>query len=173
MPFPVSSRLERKKREKEEQVAYKLEQEIALWDPTAAESVTTDPFKTLFVGRINYYTSESKIRREFETYGPIKQIKMVHDKETGKPRGYCFIEYEHERDMHCKYLAGNSKRPLFSIFLSFLCGRKFAFMVPRQTLYKGQCSHLSLKPFGLNLSMFFSIAGHLIVHPGFGWHHNS
>lgn len=97
-------RLERKKREKEEQIAYKLEQEIALWDPNSAEEVTTDPFKTLFVGRINFYTSESKLRREFETYGPIKQIKLVHDKETGKPRGYCFIEYEHERDMHCKFL---------------------------------------------------------------------
>ena len=99
-------RLERKKRDKEEQVAYKLEQEIALWDPTAApdDAVTTDPFKTLFVGRINNYTSENKIRREFESYGPIKTIKMVHDKESNKPKGYCFIEFEHERDMHCKYL---------------------------------------------------------------------
>ena len=97
--------MERKKRDKEEQVAYKLEQEIALWDPTAApdDAVTTDPFKTLFVGRINYYTSENKIRREFESYGPIKTIKMVHDKDSGKPKGYCFIEFEHERDMHCKY----------------------------------------------------------------------
>lgn len=98
-------RLERKKRDKEEQVAYKLEQEIALWDPTAYDDdqVTTDPFKTLFVGRINFYTSENKIRREFETYGPIKSIKMVASKDAGKPKGYCFIEYEHERDMHCKY----------------------------------------------------------------------
>jgi U1 small nuclear ribonucleoprotein len=105
-------RLERKKREKEEQVAYKLEQEIALWDPTSNEESTTDPFKTLFVGRINFYTSESKIRREFETYGPIKQIKMIHDKETGKPKGYCFIEYEHERDMHCKYSKRGIQKPL-------------------------------------------------------------
>jgi hypothetical protein len=100
-------RLERKKREKDEQVAYKLEQEIALWDPNSNEESTTDPFKTLFVGRINYYTSESKLRREFESYGPIKQIKMIHNKETGKPLGYCFIEYEHEKDMHCEYIGGN------------------------------------------------------------------
>ena len=109
-------RLERKKRDKEEQVAYKLEQEIALWDPTAApdDAVTTDPFKTLFVGRINYYTSENKIRREFESYGPIKTIQMVHDKEpTGKPKGYCFIEFEHERDMHCKYIIFSFQRPMF------------------------------------------------------------
>ena len=29
---------------------------------------------------------------------------MVYDKATGKPRGYAFVEYEHERDMHCKYI---------------------------------------------------------------------
>ena len=50
----------------------------------------------------NYDTSESKLRREFEVYGPIKKIVLVHNIDTGKPRGYAFIEYEHERDMHCK-----------------------------------------------------------------------
>lgn len=29
---------------------------------------------------------------------------MVYSKRSGKPRGYAFIEYEHERDMHCEYL---------------------------------------------------------------------
>ena len=84
-------------------MAYKLEQEIALWDPNSQDDSTTDPFKTLFVSRINYYTSESKLRREFETFGSIKKIQMVQNTKTGKPRGYCFIEYEHERDMHCEY----------------------------------------------------------------------
>lgn len=31
------------------------------------------------------------------------QIYIVYSKRTGKPRGYAFIEYEHERDMHCEY----------------------------------------------------------------------
>lgn len=51
----------------------------------------------------NYDTSESKLRREFEVYGPIKKIVVVQNIDTSKPRGYAFIEYEHERDMHCKY----------------------------------------------------------------------
>ena len=98
------NRIERKRREKEEQETYKLEQKIALWDPQSNPEGTTDPFRTLFVSRINFYTSESKLKREFETYGPIKQIKIVSDtKNSGKPRGYCFIEFEQEKDMHCKY----------------------------------------------------------------------
>lgn len=45
-------RLERRRRERAEQTAYKLEQEIALWDPTTNPKATMDPFKTLFVARI-------------------------------------------------------------------------------------------------------------------------
>lgn len=32
----------------------------------------------------------------------VFQISLVSDKTSGKPRGYAFIEFEHERDMHCK-----------------------------------------------------------------------
>lgn len=55
---------------------YKLEQEIALWDPHNNEAATSDPYKSLFVSRINYDTSESKLRREFEIYGPIKKVSV-------------------------------------------------------------------------------------------------
>ncbi|XP_073966642.1 small ribonucleoprotein particle U1 subunit 70K [Choristoneura fumiferana] len=103
-------RLERRRRERAEQTAYKLEQEIALWDPAANARATADPFKTLFVARVNYDTSESKLRREFEGYGAIKKIYMVYNKEDGKPRGYAFIEYEHERDMHSAYKHADGKK---------------------------------------------------------------
>ncbi|XP_046664125.1 U1 small nuclear ribonucleoprotein 70 kDa-like [Homalodisca vitripennis] len=103
-------RLERRRRERAEQVAYKLEQEIALWDPHNIPTSTLDPFKTLFVARINYDTSESKLRREFEMYGPIKKIVMIHNTVNGKPRGYAFVEYEHERDMHSAYKHADGKK---------------------------------------------------------------
>lgn len=45
-------RIERRRREKAEQVAYKLEREIATWDPHKIKNTTEDPFKTLFVARI-------------------------------------------------------------------------------------------------------------------------
>ncbi|KAJ1525203.1 hypothetical protein ONE63_010034 [Megalurothrips usitatus] len=103
-------RLERRRRERAEQVAYKLEQEIAVWDPHHFTNATTDPFRTLFVARINYDTSESKLRREFEVYGPIKKIVLCHNTQNGKPRGYAFIEYEHERDMHSAYKHADGKK---------------------------------------------------------------
>jgi len=103
-------RVERRRRERAEQVAYKLEQEIAVWDPNSQPNTTADPFKTLFVARINYDTSESKLRREFEIYGPIKKIVLIHNTVNGKPRGYAFIEYEHERDMHSAYKHADGKK---------------------------------------------------------------
>ncbi|CAH1119892.1 unnamed protein product [Phaedon cochleariae] len=103
-------RLERRHRERAEQVAYKLEQEIAIWDPASAPTNTSDPFKTLFIARINYDSSESKLRREFEVYGPIKKIVLIHNSVNGKPRGYAFIEYEHERDMHSAYKHADGKK---------------------------------------------------------------
>ena len=55
-------------------------------------------YLTLFVGRLSYDTSDKKLRREFEQFGPIKSIKIVQDLE-GKPRGYAFVEFENEKDM--------------------------------------------------------------------------
>ena len=107
-------------------MAYKQEQEVALWDPNSNPESTSDPFKTLFVSRINFYTSESKLRREFEQYGPIKSIKVINDKISEKPRGYCFIEFEQEKDMHCKY-------ETFSIFGIFTYGGLFCAAKASQT----------------------------------------
>uniref|UniRef100_A0A8C6USV1 U1 small nuclear ribonucleoprotein 70 kDa n=1 Tax=Neogobius melanostomus TaxID=47308 RepID=A0A8C6USV1_9GOBI len=103
-------RLERKRREKIERRQTVLETELKLWDPHNDPNAQGDAFKTLFVARVNYDTTESKLRREFEVYGPIKRIYIVYNKRTGKPRGYAFIEYEHERDMHSAYKHADGKK---------------------------------------------------------------
>ncbi|XP_024919929.1 U1 small nuclear ribonucleoprotein 70 kDa [Cynoglossus semilaevis] len=103
-------RLERKRREKIERRQSVLETELNLWDPHNDPNAQGDAFKTLFVARVNYDTTESKLRREFEVYGPIKRIYIVYNKKTGKPRGYAFIEYEHERDMHSAYKHADGKK---------------------------------------------------------------
>nr|CAD2152432.1 unnamed protein product [Meloidogyne enterolobii] len=88
----------RKRKERQELMAYKIEQGIATWTPADNPKATGDPYKTLFVSRINYETSQSKLKRVFEKYGRIKKIELIHDL-NGKPRGYAFIEYEHKSDM--------------------------------------------------------------------------
>ncbi|GMT19011.1 hypothetical protein PFISCL1PPCAC_10308, partial [Pristionchus fissidentatus] len=92
----------RRRKEKEELLAYKIEQGIAMWNPAENPRATKDPYKTLFVARINYETSESKLKREFEQFGKIEKLSMVADK-NGKPRGYAFIEYSNKNEMSAAY----------------------------------------------------------------------
>ncbi|KAM3407924.1 hypothetical protein ACQJBY_001324 [Aegilops geniculata] len=57
-----------------EQGADKVAKELQNYDPQSDPNTTSDPYKTLFVARLNYETSESRVKREFEAYGPIKRV---------------------------------------------------------------------------------------------------
>ena len=67
-------------------------------------------YNTLFVGRLAYEVTERKLLREMEAYGPVKDLKLVTDKATGKSRGYAFVEYEHEEDMKRAYRAADGMK---------------------------------------------------------------
>lgn len=109
---PWESPLERKaRRNKEKLESHKEEQREAKekYDPHGDPNVAGDPFKTLFVARISYDTTEKKLKREFEVFGSIKKVRMVYD-QKGKPRGYSFVEFEHERDLKNAYKQGDGKK---------------------------------------------------------------
>ncbi|XP_074309082.1 U1 small nuclear ribonucleoprotein 70 kDa [Silene latifolia] len=93
-----------------EKGAKKVVEDLEKYDPQNDPNATGDPYKTLFVARLNFETSESRLTREFETYGPIKRVKMIHDKETKKPKGYAFIEYAHTRDMKAAYKQADGRK---------------------------------------------------------------
>lgn len=95
---------------KSEENANRIADLASSWDPTKDPNVEGDPFKTLFVARLSYDVSERKLRREFEEFGPIKRIRLVHDKQTGKPKGYAFIEFEHKSDMKEAYKSADGRR---------------------------------------------------------------
>ncbi len=70
----------------------------------------SNAFHTLFVGRLSYETTEKKLRREFEEYGPIKMIRIVLDNDSDKSRGYAFIEFENEQDMTTAFRRSEGKK---------------------------------------------------------------
>jgi hypothetical protein len=74
-----------------------------------ADLVTEDAYKTLFVGRISYETTERQLRREFERYGDINKIRLVEDQD-GKPMGYAFIEYMDESAMKSAFKNADGKK---------------------------------------------------------------
>jgi len=99
----------RKLKERSKKRQEEVEELVKQWDPHKDQKATSDPYKTLFVSKINYNTSEHKLKREFEMYGPIKKVRIIQDQE-GKPRGYAFIEYEKERDMRNAYKQADGKK---------------------------------------------------------------
>mmetsp|Transcript_17303 Transcript_17303/g.47934 ORF Transcript_17303/g.47934 Transcript_17303/m.47934 type:complete len:315 (-) Transcript_17303:1274-2218(-) len=66
-------------------------------------------YNTLFVGRLAYEVTERKLLREMETFGHVKDLELVMDKE-GKSKGYAFVEYENEDDMKRAYRAADGMK---------------------------------------------------------------
>jgi cold-inducible RNA-binding protein len=47
----------------------------------------------LFVGNLSYATTEAELRTYFGTVSPPSQVVLPVDRETGRPRGFAFVEY--------------------------------------------------------------------------------
>jgi len=48
----------------------------------------------LFVGNLSYATTEADLRGYFGTIAPPSQVVVPVDRETGRPRGFAFVEYQ-------------------------------------------------------------------------------
>jgi len=48
----------------------------------------------LFVGNLSYATTEADLRSHFGSVAPPSQIVLPVDRETGRPRGFAFVEYQ-------------------------------------------------------------------------------
>lgn len=47
----------------------------------------------LYVGNLSYQTSESELREIFSQHGEVVSATLVMDRETGRPRGFGFVEF--------------------------------------------------------------------------------
>lgn len=46
----------------------------------------------LYVGNLSFNTSEQRLREIFEAHGEVLSASLVMDRETGRPRGFAFVE---------------------------------------------------------------------------------
>lgn len=61
-----------------------------------AETFTT---KTLYVGNLPYRANEAAVRQLFSEHGRVVSVRLMKDKQTGKRRGFGFVEMP-EADAH-------------------------------------------------------------------------
>lgn len=48
--------------------------------------------KKLYVGNIPFSTTEAELRELFEAHGEVASVSVITDRETGRPRGFAFVE---------------------------------------------------------------------------------
>jgi RNA recognition motif-containing protein len=53
---------------------------------------------TIYVGNLSYQVTEDDLKRAFADYGTVSRVQVPTDRETGRPRGFAFVEMEKEAE---------------------------------------------------------------------------
>lgn len=71
----------------------------------------------IYVGNLSYGMTESELRDAFAAYGEVASVKILSDRETGRSRGFGFVEMPNQREaeeaiaqLNGKDLGGRSLR---------------------------------------------------------------
>jgi RNA recognition motif-containing protein len=54
--------------------------------------------RRLYVGNLSYNTTEMDLRDAFGQFGTVADAKVVMDRETGRPRGFAFVEMSSDQE---------------------------------------------------------------------------
>jgi cold-inducible RNA-binding protein len=72
------------------------EQELIVW---------REAMKNLFVGNMSFHTTEAELSALFKPFGQVTRVHLVMDRETGRARGFAFVEMPND-DEAAKAIAG-------------------------------------------------------------------
>ncbi|HKW89004.1 MAG TPA: RNA-binding protein [Candidatus Acidoferrales bacterium] len=61
--------------------------------------------KNLFVGNMNFQTTEEELRALFAPFGQVSRIHIAKDRDTGRARGFAFVEMPNDEEA-AKAMAG-------------------------------------------------------------------
>ncbi|MEL6929465.1 MAG: RNA-binding protein [Cyanobacteria bacterium J06600_6] len=53
---------------------------------------------SIYVGNLSYEVNQDDLREVFAEYGTVKRVHIPTDRETGRVRGFAFVEMESEAD---------------------------------------------------------------------------
>ncbi len=72
----------------------------------------------IYVGNLPFSSTEAQVHDLFSTYGPVEAVKLITDRDTGRPRGFGFVEMSESDDAAAAIQAldkqdfGDPPRPL-------------------------------------------------------------
>lgn len=50
--------------------------------------------KKIYVGNLSFKATEDDVRNLFEAHGTVESVAMINDRDTGRFRGFCFVEMD-------------------------------------------------------------------------------
>lgn len=54
--------------------------------------------KNIFVGNLSFSSGEDTVRGLFEAYGTVERVSIITDRETGRSRGFAFVEMPNDEE---------------------------------------------------------------------------
>lgn len=54
--------------------------------------------KKIYVGNLPFSATETEVREKFEEFGPVASVNLISDRDTGRPRGFGFVEMENDEE---------------------------------------------------------------------------
>ena len=46
----------------------------------------------IYVGNLSFDVTEDQVRQDFEGFGEVTAVNIITDRDSGRPRGFCFVE---------------------------------------------------------------------------------
>jgi len=50
--------------------------------------------KSIFVGNLPFSASDQQVEELFEQHGEVHSVRLINDRETGRPRGFGFVQMD-------------------------------------------------------------------------------
>ena len=63
----------------------------------------------IYVGNFSYEMTEQELREAFEAHGQVQEVNMITDRETGRPKGFGFVEMPASSEAQAAISALNGK----------------------------------------------------------------
>ena len=63
----------------------------------------------IYVGNLSYRTTADELRQEFSAYGTVGQVDIITDRETGRSKGFGFVEMQNNDEANAAIAAINGQ----------------------------------------------------------------
>ncbi|MDM7973410.1 MAG: RNA-binding protein, partial [candidate division Zixibacteria bacterium] len=63
----------------------------------------------IYIGNMSYSTTEDQLRQAFEAFGEVSEVNLVMDRDSGRPKGFAFVEMPNQDEGKAAIAAMNGK----------------------------------------------------------------